>query len=155
MTERAQLLLVCSPGGHLLQMQGLLAPVFSHTPHRLWISLKAADSESLLKDEPHLWAYGPTNRSLLNLVRNSFLALKILYREKPRCIVSTGAGLAVPFLILGRLFGAKTIYLESFARQTSLSLSGRMVYPFVSAFLVQSPELARRYPRARFEGSAY
>lgn len=106
----------------------------------------------MLRGEKVYWAYSPTNRNLTNLARNSYLAAKIIPKEKPRVIISTGAGVAIPFLYLGRLMGLQTVYIESLARITDLSLTGRLVYPVAHDFFVQWPELARRYPRARFKG---
>jgi beta-1,4-N-acetylglucosaminyltransferase len=68
-------------------------------------------------------------------------------------IVSTGAGLAVPFFLVGRLTGRRLAYVESLTRTESLSLSGRLVYPLADAFFVQWPEPARRHRKARYVGS--
>lgn len=46
----------------------------------------------------------------------------------------------------------RTIYVESFARVKSLSLSGRILYPVVDRFLVQWPLLKEKYSRAEFKG---
>lgn len=153
MTQPApKLLLVCSAGGHLLQMQGLLEPVFSHYA-RHWVCLAKADSRSLLKDETVTWAYGPTNRNIINLLRNLVLAWRVLRRERPSCIISTGAGVAVSFLWLGRLLGSHVIYIESFARSHGLSLTGRLVKPFVHEFIVQHEQMAQ--PCQQYYGSVY
>jgi UDP-N-acetylglucosamine:LPS N-acetylglucosamine transferase len=98
------------------------------------------------------WAFHPTNRNLKNFVRNFFLALELLRRERPDLILSTGAGVSVPFIYAGRLNGIPCLYLESLARVTTLSLSAKLVYPFVSALLVQWPELAEKFRKAQFRG---
>ena len=120
---------------------------------RAWVSLKAADSEHLLKDESVVWAHGPTNRSLTNLVRNILVAARTLRRADPDAVVSTGAALAVPFMVLARLTGRRAVYVESFTRTEGLSLSGRMVYPFASEFFVQWPEAAAGRSKARYVGA--
>ena len=84
--------------------------------------------------------------------RNLRLAFRLLRAERPDVVLSTGAGVSVPFLLLARLMGMRTIYLESITRIHELSLSGRLVYPFVSRFLVQWEELTAQYPRAEFHG---
>ena len=58
----------------------------------------------------------PTNRNLKNLIKNTFLAIKVLKKEKPDVIISSGAAVAVPFFYIGKLFGAKTVYIEVFDR---------------------------------------
>jgi UDP-N-acetylglucosamine:LPS N-acetylglucosamine transferase len=67
-------------------------------------------------------------------------------------IISTGAGVAVPFIYVGRLLGIRTIYLESWTRVKGLSLSARLVYPVVDVMLVQWPEVAGKYAKAMFKG---
>lgn len=142
--------LVCSPGGHLQQMLAL-RPAWDGF-ERFWVTLEGPDVEVLLAQERVRLAHGPTNRSVMNLFRNLWLAWTVLRRERPAAVLSTGAGLAVPFLILGRLLGSRTIYVESLTRTESLSLSGRMVYPFVAEFYVQWPGTTR-LGRARHVGS--
>jgi len=144
-------LLICSPGGHMQQMLAL-KPAWEDC-RRAWVSLKAADSEHLLADEAVVWAHGPTNRSLTKLVRNVVVAARTLRRADPDAVISTGAALAVPFIILARLTGRRAVYVESFTRTDGLSLSGRMVYPFATDFFVQWPEAAAGRPKARYVGA--
>lgn len=142
--------LVCSAGGHFLELFSLKPLWEKHD--RFWVTFSRPDTRFMLRDEKVYGAYAPTNRNLKNLARNSGLAARLLAREKPDVVISTGAGVAVPFLYLGRLAGAETIYIESLTRINDLSLTGRLVYPVVHRFFVQWPELAGRYPRARYAG---
>jgi UDP-N-acetylglucosamine:LPS N-acetylglucosamine transferase len=145
-----RVLLVCSPGGHLQQMLAL-EPAWRGY-ERGWVTLPSADSSSLLADEPEVtMAHGPTNRSIKNLVRNTFLAWRLL-RRRPDAILSTGAGLAVPFFLIGRLLRIRLVYVESVTRTESLSLSGRLIYPLASSFFVQWPAVAKRFKRAEYAG---
>jgi UDP-N-acetylglucosamine:LPS N-acetylglucosamine transferase len=57
-------------------------------------------------------------------------------------IVSTGAGIAVPFFLAAKLTGTRTIYVESLARSHTLSLSGRLVHRLSDTFFVQWETLA-------------
>jgi len=142
--------LVCSAGGHFFELFSL-NPLWKEYSH-FWVTFSKPDTQFMLRGERAYWAFSPTNRNLKNLARNFYLAAKIIPREKPRVIISTGAGVAIPFLYLGRLLGARTVYIESLTRITDLSLTGRLVYPIVHDFFVQWPELAGRYPRARYRG---
>lgn len=67
-------------------------------------------------------------------------------------IISTGAGIAVPFMLVGKLLNIRTIYIESMTRVHDLSLSGKMLYRLVDTFLVQWPEVAEKYDKALFQG---
>jgi beta-1,4-N-acetylglucosaminyltransferase len=142
--------LVCSAGGHFFELYSLNPLWKQHDC--FWVTFKREDTQYLLREGKVYWAYSPTNRNLKNLIRNFFLAAKIIPREKPQMIFSTGAGVGVPFLVIGRILGIRTLYIESMARTNGLSLTGRLVYPFVHDFYVQWPELSRKYRRALFRG---
>ncbi len=142
--------LVCSAGGHFFELYSLTPLWKQHDC--FWVTFKKEDTQCLLREEKVYWAYAPTNRSFRNLIRNTWLAAKILPREKPDIIISTGAGVGVPFLILGRALGIHTLYIESLARIKELSLTGRLVYFVVHHFYVQWPDLARKYRRAFYHG---
>ena len=148
-----EVLLVASNGGHLLQLLQLsdLWP----QERRHWITFKKSDAVSLLAGEQVTWAHHPTNRNIPNLIRNLFLALSMLRCRNVAAVVSTGAGVAVPFAIMGRLLGVNVVYVESMARVTSPSLTGRLVYPFADTFIVQWPGLERFFKRARCYGTVF
>jgi beta-1,4-N-acetylglucosaminyltransferase len=149
-----RLLIVCSTGGHLLQMQELRA---AWEPfERLWVTFDKSDSRSLLRDERVVHAFSPTNRNVPNLVRNLRLAWRVLRRERPAAILTTGAGVAVPFAWAGRMLGVPTIYVESVTRIEELSLSGRMIKPVARRMYAQWPELAQASAgRVHFEGNLF
>ena len=137
--NRIDVLLVCSAGGHLLQLS-MLAQAWTGLSHA-WVTLDREDAR-LLEGERVFFGHGPTERNIPNLVRNIVLARKLLRELRPRAIVTTGAGLAVPFAWLGRLSGATVIYVESLTRIHGTSLTYRLVKPVANRMYVQWPELA-------------
>jgi len=145
-----KLCLVASSGGHLMQLVRLRSAWEGH--ERFWVTFKKEDAKTLLEGERVVWAYHPTNRHAPNLLRNLVLAWRILRKEKPDAVISTGAGVGVPFLWLGRLLGIRTVFIDSLTRIQDLSLSGKLVYPVVDRFFVQWPELSLRYRRGVFGG---
>lgn len=145
-----KLCLVCSSGGHFQQLYSLKS--FWSKYDRLWVTFCREDTNYLLRDEKKYFAYFPTNRNVLNLIRNFFLAIKIIKKNRPDFIISTGAGICVPFFYAGKLLGAKVIYIESLTRINQLSLSGKLIYPISNYFLVQWPELSKKYKKATFKG---
>ncbi len=114
------LLIVCSSGGHLLQMLELRDAWSGF--ERVWVTFDKSDARSLLREERVLHAHSPTNRNIPNLLRNLRLAARVLREERPAAILTTGAGVAVPFAWAGRLFGVPTVYVESVTRIEGLSL---------------------------------
>jgi beta-1,4-N-acetylglucosaminyltransferase len=146
-------MLVCSSGGHLLQ---LLALRDAWSPFdRVWVTFDKSDARSLLRDEHVFFAHGPTNRSIRNLLRNLILAWRVVGKVRPAAVVTTGAGVAVPFAWVARLRGATVVYVESLARIEGPSLSYRLIAPIAERRYVQWPELARALPRSRFVGNVF
>jgi UDP-N-acetylglucosamine:LPS N-acetylglucosamine transferase len=138
--------LVGSSGGHLEHLH--LLKGFWKNEDRFWVTFNKEDANSLLKDERVYHCYFPTNRNIKNLIKNTFLAIKILKKEKPDLIISSGAAVAVPFFYIGKILGAKTIYIEVFDRIDKPTLTGRMVYPITDLFIVQWEEMKKVYPKA-------
>src|SRR5262245_18552955 len=118
---RADVLLVCSSGGHLLQLVALGSAWEAFS--RVWVTFDKSDARSLLAAEQVRFAYGPTNRNITNLFRNLAVAWRVVREVRPRVMVTTGAGVAVPFAWIARLFGVSVVYVESLTRIQDTSLS--------------------------------
>jgi beta-1,4-N-acetylglucosaminyltransferase len=151
--QGVDLLLVCSSGGHLLQLCALREAW--EGLDRAWVSFDKSDVRSLLAGERVVHAHGPTNRNLGNLLRNGILAITLIRDMRPRAVLTTGAGVAVPFAWVARLYGARVVYVESMTRIEGPSLSMRLIAPVASRLYVQWPELAPRVRRARFAGRVF
>ena len=128
---------------------------FWEKKERVWVTFDKEDARSVLKDEKFYPCYYPTNRSLKALIINTRLALKVLRKEKPDIIISSGAAVAVPFFYLGKLFGAKTVYIEVFDRIDKSTITGKMVYPVTDKFIVQWEEMKQVYKKAINLGSIF
>ncbi len=153
MIDNMKICLVGSSGGHLTHLY-MLKPFWENKQH-FWVTFDKEDAKSLLEDEKMYSCYYPTNRSLKALIKNTMLAWKVLKKEKPDLIVSTGAAVAVPFFYLGKLRGAKTVYVEVFDRIDKATLTGKMIYPVADLFVVQWEEQKRVYPKAINLGSIF
>lgn len=82
-------------------------------------------------------------------------AWRILHKENPGFIITTGALIAYPFCVVGKLMGIKVIYIESFARVQKPSLTGRLLYNFSDLFVVQWDDMLIRYPKAVLGGGVF
>ena len=142
--------LVCSSGGHFQELLRL-RHAWQESEH-FWVTFPGVDTNPLLAAEEMISAYHPTNRNLWNLFRNTIIAWQILKKKRPEIIISTGAGIAIPFFYLAKFFGIRTIYIESLTRIHSLSLTGKLLYPVADQFYVQWPGLARRLHKAVYKG---
>lgn len=86
---------------------------------------------------------------------NLFKTFKIFFSEKPEIIISTGALSTIPMCVVAKLFNKKLIFIESFAKVNSPTLSGKLVYYFADQFYVQWEEMLEIYPNAIFKGGIY
>ena len=145
--------LVGSSGGHLTHLY-MLKP-FWQDKERFWVTFNKEDANSILEGEQVYHCYYPTNRSLKALLINTRLAWKVLRKERPDVIVSSGAAVAVPFFYLGKLFGMQTIYIEVFDRIDKPTMTGKMVYPVTDRFIVQWEEMKQVYKKAINLGSIF
>ena len=151
--KKIKVALIGSSGGHLRHLL-LTRPVWKNA-RRVWVTFNKEDAVSALKGETLYYAYYPTNRNIINTIRNSWVALKVILKEKPDLIVSSGAALAVPFFYIGKLFGAKLIYIEVFDRMDKPTLTGKLVYPITDEFIVQWPQMKNIYPKAKYLGGIF
>lgn len=152
-TPRRRVLLVCSSGGHLSQLMEL-EPWWRHHD-RHWVTFDLPDARSKLDGESMTPAHHPTTRNLVNLARNVALARRVVGDYRPDIVVSNGAGVAVPFFAVARWAGVPTVYVEVYDRIDSRTLTGRLVRPFTTSFLVQWPEQQQLYPGSVLIGTLY
>ena len=152
--SKAKVCIPTSSGGHLTHMR-MLMPVLDQAADRFWVTFDKDDANTALEGERVYHCYFPTNRNLKNTVRNTLLAVKVLRKDRPNLIVSSGAAVAVPFFLIGKLLGAKTIYIEVFDRVDAPTLTGRLVCRITDLFVVQWPEMEAVYPGSVNLGSVF
>lgn len=145
---------VGSSGGHLTHL--VMLKDFWKKYDRFWVTFPKDDAKSMLEGETVYPCYFPTNRNIPNLIRNTKLAWKILRKERPDVIISSGAAVAVPFFWLGKLFfHTKNIYIEVYDRIDYGTLTGKLVRPVTDSFVVQWEEMKDVYPRTTDLGSIF
>jgi len=82
-----------------------------------------------------------------------FRSFRIMLKEKPDVIVTTGSMPLAMLCIVAKLFGKKVVWIDSIANTERFSVSGRLVYHFADIFLTQWPKLASQHRKAEFAGA--
>ena len=153
-----KILFISSTGGHLselLQLEPLFKKYNSYLiteKTKTNINLKNKyDNVSFLVygTKDHLFTY--IFKFLYNVIKSLVLYIKI----RPKVIVTTGTHTAVPICYIGKLFGSKIIFIETFANSATKTLSGKLVYPIADTFIVQWGEMLKLYPKAIHAGWIY
>lgn len=93
------------------------------------------------------------HQSPIRVIKVLLRCIKIVYRERPDVVISTGAAAGCITCFLGKLMGAKIIWVDSITNVERISLSGRMVMYIADLFLVQWPELAEQYSNVEYVGA--
>lgn len=88
-------------------------------------------------------------------MRNAWLAWRTLRAARASAVVTTGAGVAVPFAYVAWVLGVPIIYVEGLGRVRNLSLSARIVSPVATRLFVQWPELAAGHRKAEYRGALW
>lgn len=143
--------LAASSGGHLEQLT-MLFPllkkyegfvVTEKTPYAEEFSYPTYFVEQLNRKEISI---------VKKLVLNVKQSYKIIKEEKPDVIIATGVLGTIPLCLLGKWKGAKLIYIESFAKVNTPTLSGKFLYKYADRFYVQWKPLLKVYPKAIYLG---
>ena len=141
--------LAASGGGHLVQLERL-HEVYSGYPHFFLTTSRIAHGGN---SDVRAYYVGFVNRQRWWALIPVFVKVLIaLLRERPAVVISTGAAVGCLACAVGRVLGARIVWIDSFANTEKLSLSGRLVRPFADLTLSQWPEVAARYKDVEYVG---
>ncbi|HTY54351.1 MAG TPA: PssD/Cps14F family polysaccharide biosynthesis glycosyltransferase [Candidatus Binataceae bacterium] len=136
-----------SCGGHLTEVR-MLKPAYEHHEHFYVLNERIALPEDM---QNKTYFIRHSERDWLFFI-NLWEAWKIMRREKPALILSTGAGPVVPFALIGKILRTPTIFIETLAHVRHPSMSGRIMYYLAERFFYQWKPLERYFPRATYGG---
>lgn len=149
--DKKKICLISSSGGHYEQLKMLSNLSVKH--NLFWVTEKADYSSSA---DYYLIQTGMKDKLFpLKMTVNFLKALKIWIIEKPDYIITTGAMVVLPMLLLAKVFKKKIIFIETFARVYEGTRTGKLMYKHCDLFIVQWEQLLEVYPRARYGGSLY
>lgn len=135
-----KVLLVSSHGGHWVQIRKMASAFDGMDIHYMTTTNDVKDevypAPLYVIPDAHL-------DEKLSLVFLSFKIFIIMFRLRPDIVMSTGAAPGFFSLLIGKLFGAKTIWVDSVANIEQLSVSGRKVKRFADLWLTQWKHLAK------------
>ena len=172
-----KIIYISSMGGHLKE---LLALKKSMKHFKSYIVTEKTDATSFLKDlqktknnksnnncnddndiffeEVYYLPYG-TKKNIFKyfiiFLMMIFKSIYILLKIRPKAIVTTGTHTAVPICYIGKIFGVKIVYIETFANITTKTLAGKIIYPIADKFIVQWESMKKLYPKSEYFGGVF
>lgn len=155
--KKKRVMFISSVGGHLTQLLEL-KEIFNDYDYCLVTEKTEVTKEMKNKYNMSYLVYGSREYLFSYIFKFSFNILKSFYlffKYRPQAVVTTGAHTAVPMCYIARLFRRKVIFIESYAKRTSPTLSGRLVYKVATTFIVQWESMLEFYPKAKFFGGIY
>jgi len=151
MTDKYKICLVASAGGHLTQ---LLKLSDSWNGYDTFCVTTTEVARKKLEQYGKVYVIGECNRNHpIRVVKVLFRCIRIVLQERPDVLISTGAAPGCMVCFLGKITGAKVIWIDSITNIERISLSGRMVRYIANLFLVQWPELAQRQKGIEYVGT--
>jgi beta-1,4-N-acetylglucosaminyltransferase len=146
---------IASTGGHFDQLM-MLKPIMDKYDSFI---ITEKTSYQAIKDNRKIYYLKQVNRHekifILKVLVNIINTLKIFLREKPDVVISTGALVTIPICIIAKIFRKKLIFIESFAKINSPTLTGKLLYKFADQFYVQWKDMLKIYPKAIYKGGIY
>lgn len=146
---------IASTGGHFEQLM-MLKPLMNKYDSFI---VTEKTEYSVGKDDKKIYYLRQVNRNeksfIPKIISNSIKTMGIFFKEKPDVVISTGALSTIPMCIFAKLLRKKLIFIESFAKVNSPTLTGKLLYKFADQFYVQWEDMLKIYPNAIYKGGIY
>lgn len=154
-----KVLFISSTGGHLNELLQL-SPLFKKYDYHI-ITEKDKTNEYLqdkYEGKVSYLPYGTRSHMITYIFKYLYLIIKtffLYFKIRPKVIVTTGTHTAGPMCYLGKIFGSKIIYIETYANINRKTATGRIIYPIADLFIVQWEEMLNIYPKAIYGGQIF
>jgi len=153
-----KILVVLGDGGHTTEMLKLVKLLGPEYEFNYMLATNDFISEGKITWEGPVYRVPPPlgkhsrHRNPFLALKNSLKQLKVLLRVRPKAILSSGANIAIPVSIFGRLLGVKVIHIETGSRVYTMSSTGKVMYRISHLFFVQWEPLQKDFPKAIYAG---
>ena len=153
--KKIKICFAASSGGHFEQLL-MLKPLMEK--YESFVITEETTYKAQISNEKmyYLKQVNRKEKSFLpRMAVNSLKSFRIFLKEQPDAVICTGVLAVLPVCLIAKIAGKKLIYIESFAKVTSPTLSGKLLYRFADQFYVQWEQMLQVYPRAIFLGGIY
>ena len=156
---KKKVLFISSTGGHFNELMQKII-MFEKYDYHIITEKDKTNKDLVQQYEKKIYflPYGTRSKIFSYIIKYFYLCMKTVFlylKLRPKYIVTTGTHTAGPMCYLGKLFGSKIIYIETFANSNTKTVTGRLIYPIADLFIVQWKEMLKLYPKAVYGGSIY
>ncbi len=154
--KKLKICFASSTGGHFEQLM-MLKPLMKK--YDSFILTEKTDYEVKNNGDVKIYKVNQVNRKQIlfpiNMIINAIKSFVIFMKEKPDLIITTGVLAMIPMCLIAKIFRKKLIYIESFAKISSPTLTGKFLYKYADQFYVQWEKMLEIYPNAIYKGGIY
>ena len=153
--KNVKICFAASSGGHYEQLM-MLKPLMEK--YDSFVITEKTDYSAEAKGEKTYYMKQVNRREkdfIWQMGQNVWKSIEIYRKEKPDVVICTGVLAMIPICLIAKLHGKKLIYIESFAKVTSATRTGKLLYKYADQFYVQWPEMQKIYPKAIYLGGIY
>lgn len=154
--KKIKICFAASTGGHFEQLM-MLKPLMEKYDSFI-ITEKTSYNVNKNNDNKTYYINQVNRKEIMfipNMLVNLFKSLIIFIKEKPDYMISTGVLATIPMALIVKIFGKKLIYIESFAKISSPTMTGKLLYKYADRFYVQWEKMLDIYPNAIYKGGIY
>ncbi len=154
-TKKKKVCFAASSGGHFEQIS-MLKPLMDK--YDSFVITEATEYKASIKGEKMYYLHQVNRREWslpVWMLINTFKSLALLMKEKPDIVITTGVLAVIPLCLLAKVLGKKLVYIESFAKVSSPTETGKFLYRFADRFYVQWQSMKQFYPNAIYIGGIY
>lgn len=154
-SKRKKVCFAASSGGHFEQLS-MLKPLMDE--YESFVVTEETAYKATIKGEKMYYLHQVNRKEWTMpfwMIVNAFKSLKMVIVERPDVVITTGVLAMIPLCLLVKLFGGKLIYIESFAKVSSPTETGKFLYKFADQFYVQWEPMKQFYPDAIYLGGIY
>lgn len=153
--KKNKICFAASSGGHYEQLM-MLKPLMEK--HDSFVITEKTDYNAKAEGEKTYYMQQVNRREksfIWKMIVNVWRSIDIYRKEKPDVVICTGVLAMIPICLIAKLMGKKLIYIESFAKVTSPTETGKLLYGFADRFYVQWESMLQIYPKAIYLGGIY
>ena len=133
--EKKKILAVASLGGHWIQLLRITKPM-EEKYEVVYVSTHPK-CQTMVEGRRLYLMEDYSRWNIWRALPSFFTSLRIIWKEKPSAIMTTGAAPGLMCLLVGKAFGRKTIWIDSIANVRHMSLCGRIASHFASKTYTQ------------------